>query len=124
MHKTAVIDAVALSPNLINAQTTPRLHAFRASGAAGTIDAVIPDVYTQPAALRRQLQDKLGTFPLFNFWGPATDIKATRWIADATIDVDRELNSTLTLVYLPHMDYVLQKTDPRGPAKDHDLRDL
>jgi predicted AlkP superfamily pyrophosphatase or phosphodiesterase len=84
----------------------------------------LPDVYAHPAALRRQLQDKLGTFPLFNFWGPATNISATRWIADATIEVDRQFNSTLTLVYLPHMDYVLQKTDPRGPAKDNDLREL
>jgi len=69
----------------------------------------VPDVYSQPGELRRELQEKLGTFPLFNFWGPATSIKATRWIADASIEVDRKFDPTLTLIYLPHMDYVLQK---------------
>jgi len=69
----------------------------------------LPDVYAHPESLRKELQAKLGTFPLFNFWGPATTIKATRWIADASIEVDRKLDPTLTLIYLPHMDYVLQK---------------
>ncbi|MDB5319479.1 MAG: hypothetical protein JWN40_1110 [Phycisphaerales bacterium] len=84
----------------------------------------IPDVYAHPESLRRELQEKLGTFPLFNFWGPATDIKATRWIADASIEVDRKLNPTLTLIYLPHMDYVLQKEGPAGPGVSKELQEL
>jgi predicted AlkP superfamily pyrophosphatase or phosphodiesterase len=84
----------------------------------------LPDVYAHPENLRRELQEKLGTFPLFNFWGPATDIKATRWIADASIEVDRKMNPTLTLIYLPHMDYVLQKEGPAGPGVANDLREL
>src|SRR6266700_6254523 len=74
----------------------------------------LPDVYTQPSRLRAELQEKLGTFPLFNFWGPATSIAATRWIADAAIEVDRQFNPTLSLIYLPHMDYALQKQGPAG----------
>ncbi|WP_375324017.1 alkaline phosphatase family protein [Flagellimonas sp. GZD32] len=69
----------------------------------------IPDIYTHPAALRDKLQEKLGTFPLFNFWGPKTSIKSSKWIADATIEMDKENNPTLTLVYLPHLDYNLQR---------------
>src|SRR5258706_1373224 len=84
----------------------------------------IPDVYAHPDSLRHELQAKLGTFPLFNFWGPATSIKATRWIADASIEVDRKLNPTLTLIYLPHMDYVLQKEGPAGPSVSKELREL
>src|SRR4051812_36473539 len=84
----------------------------------------LPDVYSQPGDLRRELQDKLSTFPLFNFWGPATDIKATRWIADATIEVDRKHGATLTLVYLPHLDYVLQKEGPAGATVAKDLREV
>ena len=30
----------------------------------------VPDVYTTPAGLRDELQSALGTFPLFEFWGP------------------------------------------------------
>ena len=84
----------------------------------------LPDVFTQPARLRGELQEKLGTFPLFNFWGPATSIAATRWIADAAIEVDRQFNPTLSLIYLPHMDYVLQKQGPAGADVPKDLREL
>ena len=69
----------------------------------------IPDVYSYPADLRDSLQDKLGTFPLFNFWGPKTSIKSSRWIADATIETDKIHDPTLALVYLPHLDYNLQR---------------
>src|SRR5690349_12710278 len=34
----------------------------------------IPDIWTEPAELRFQLQERLGQFPLFKFWGPATSI--------------------------------------------------
>jgi predicted AlkP superfamily pyrophosphatase or phosphodiesterase len=217
MHKTAVINAVGLTPALISPADTPRLHAFRQAGALAAVDAVlpavtttvqstyltgkwptetgivgngwyfrdtaevrfwlqsnhlvggekiwdaakrrdpsftcanlfwwynmystadysvtprpmypadgrkIPDCYAQPEALRQELQAKLGTFPLFNFWGPATDVKATRWIADAAIEVDQKHDATLTLVYLPHMDYVLQPQGPAGPNVGAHLRDL
>ncbi|WP_128546067.1 alkaline phosphatase family protein [Larkinella soli] len=68
-----------------------------------------PDCYSHPADLRDRLQDALGTFPLFNFWGPNANIKSSRWIADASMLVDRWHNPTLTLIYLPHLDYGLQK---------------
>ena len=84
----------------------------------------LPDVWTWPLADRFELQQKLGQFPLFNFWGPATSIKATQWIADAAIATDRKYNPTLTLIYLPHMDYVLQKEGPSGAGVANDLREL
>lgn len=71
-----------------------------------------PDCYTQPASLRDELQNELGTFPLFNFWGPNANIKSTKWIADASILVDKKHDPTLTLIYLPHLDYCLQKFGP------------
>jgi predicted AlkP superfamily pyrophosphatase or phosphodiesterase len=86
----------------------------------------LPDVWTNPPGLRDSLQRELGQFPLFNFWGPATDIKATKWIADSAIAVDRQFDPTLTLVYLPHLDYVLQKVGPDAGNPDvaKDLRAL
>jgi predicted AlkP superfamily pyrophosphatase or phosphodiesterase len=69
----------------------------------------MPDCYSQPADLRDKLQQKLGLFPLFSFWGPNANIKSTQWIADASILVDKDENPTLTLIYLPHLDYCLQK---------------
>ena len=68
-----------------------------------------PDCYSQPADLRDKLQAALGTFPLFSFWGPNANIKSSKWIADASIWVDKAENPTLSLIYLPHLDYCLQK---------------
>ena len=73
----------------------------------------IPDCYTKPGDLRDSLQAELGQFPLFKFWGPAASIDSTRWIAEAAKRVDGRFDPTLTLVYLPHLDYDLQK---KGPA--------
>lgn len=69
----------------------------------------IPDVYSHPADLRDRLQAELGTFPLFHFWGPKTSVKSSEWIARASILTDQWYNPTLTLVYLPHLDYNLQR---------------
>ncbi len=69
----------------------------------------MPDCYSQPAELRDELQQKLGQFPLFQFWGPAANIKSSQWIADASLHTDQKYNPTLTLIYLPHLDYCLQK---------------
>jgi predicted AlkP superfamily pyrophosphatase or phosphodiesterase len=81
----------------------------------------LPDCWTHPPELRDTLQRELGQFPLFKFWGPATDVSSTKWIADAAIRVDQKHDPTLTLVYLPHLDYVLQREGP--PATPH-LKEL
>jgi predicted AlkP superfamily pyrophosphatase or phosphodiesterase len=82
----------------------------------------LPDIYTQPPELRAELQRELGTFPLFNFWGPTASIKSTRWIADAAKRVDEKYNHTLTLVYLPHLDYPMQRLGPGDPALAADVQ--
>jgi len=72
----------------------------------------LPDCYSHPAELRDHLQNKLGQFPLFQFWGPGANIKSTQWIADAAMENEELHNPTLTLIYLPHLDYCLQKFGP------------
>src|SRR5262245_47693660 len=84
----------------------------------------IPDVYTHPPELRTDLQSRLGTFPLFEFWGPRASIRSTQWIADAAKAVDERFNATLTLVYLPHLDYNLQRVGPSAAAAAEDLRQV
>jgi predicted AlkP superfamily pyrophosphatase or phosphodiesterase len=74
-----------------------------------------PDVYSDPPGLGRDLQRRHGPFPLFRFWGPLAGIESTRWIASAAIDVIRERDPDLTLVYLPHLDYDLQRRGPTAP---------
>ncbi|MDE2612069.1 MAG: alkaline phosphatase family protein [Burkholderiales bacterium] len=72
----------------------------------------LPDIHTHPAALRDELQQRLGEFPLFRFWGPGADIVSSQWIAASALHVMREQRPTLTLVYLPHLDYDLQRLGP------------
>ena len=69
----------------------------------------MPDCYSHPADLRDYLQKELGQFPLFQFWGPGANIASSKWIADASVLTDEKYNPTLTLIYLPHLDYCLQK---------------
>ena len=86
----------------------------------------LPDHYAEPPALRDELNSTLGTFPLFKFWGPMTSIEASRWIARATQHVRRTRQPTLTLCYLPHLDYCLQKWGPDAddPRVAQDLREI
>ncbi len=82
----------------------------------------VPDCYTAPATLRDELTRLLGPFPLFSFWGPATTIASSEWIARAALHVRRTRRPTLTLIYLPHLDYNLQRLGPDHPAIAADLR--
>jgi len=84
----------------------------------------LPDVYSAPANLRDDLQRELGQFPLFQFWGPATSIASSEWIANATRRVIERHDPTLTLVYLPHLDYGLQRHGPDPAQIGPDLRDI
>ncbi|MCY2962361.1 MAG: alkaline phosphatase family protein [Planctomycetota bacterium] len=75
------------------------------------------DSYSQPAGLRDELQSRLGVFPLPKFWGPTADIGSTRWIVDASIAVFEKYRPDLSLVYLPHLDYNLQRLGPDDAAE-------
>lgn len=83
-----------------------------------------PDSYSKPASLRDRLQDQLGVFPLFDFWGPKTTIRSSEWIAKASKLVYEWYNPTLTLIYLPHLDYCCQKFEPGSSEISNDLKDI
>ncbi len=84
----------------------------------------LPDCYTKPSELREELTRELGPFPLFQFWGPGTSIASSRWIADAALRIRRSRSPTLTLVYLPHLDYDLQRFGPDDPRIAASLREI
>ena len=74
----------------------------------------VPDCYSVPPSLRRDFNRDFGRFPLFHFWGPATSIASSEWIARAAMAVEERHRPTLQLIYLPHLDYVLQRQGPAG----------
>ena len=81
----------------------------------------LPDIHTYPAAIRSKLQDELGPFPLFKFWGPATTIESSQWIANSAKWIEMNASPTLSLVYLPHLDYCTQKV---GSTPSQDLQEI
>lgn len=81
-----------------------------------------PDCYTRPTWLRDELTEALGAFPLFRYWGPTASIESSQWIVDAT----RRLlpHHDLTLAYVPHLDYDLQRFGPRSEQARRAAREL
>jgi predicted AlkP superfamily pyrophosphatase or phosphodiesterase len=82
----------------------------------------VPDVYTEPAGLRDELQGRLGRFPLFEFWGPGAGIRSSFWIAEAAKIAWERHRPSLSLVYLPHLDYGLQRLGPDDAGIAADAR--
>ncbi len=79
------------------------------------------DIHTQPMALRDAIKRDLGEFPFPSFWGPAAGIASSEWIAASAKWVEEKHTPTLSLVYLPHLDYSLQKDGPLAPEIPEEL---
>jgi hypothetical protein len=71
--------------------------------------------WSNPADLVPRLFKELGPFPLMNYWGPMAGIASSQWIAKAAAMVWQIEKPTLQLVYVPHLDYDLQRF---GPASE------
>ena len=78
------------------------------------------DIYSWPYSIRDEIKKDLGEFPFATFWGPAAGISspqgsadaASRWIAESAKWIESKFSPTLNLVYLPHLDYNLQRLGP------------
>jgi len=87
------------------------------------------DIYCQPAHIRPAIKQALGEFPFPAFWGPAAGVTtpqgaadaASRWIAESAKWIEARYSPTLNLIYLPHLDYNLQR---HGPLARSVLADL
>ena len=75
---------------------------------------MIQDFYARPDGLYHTLCKNIGTkFNLFSYWGPFTSSKCSSWINNAAIDlIQTGKAADLQLVYLPHLDYEMQKSGP------------
>lgn len=81
-----------------------------------------PDCYVRPPELHDELTAALGPFPLFTYWGPTASIASSRWIVGAARRVLPDHD--LTLVYVPHLDYDLQRFGPDDPRALKAAREL
>lgn len=82
------------------------------------------DIYSWPYSIRTEIKRDLGEFPFFGFWGPAAGVNSpqgkpdsvSRWIAESAKWIEHKYSPTLNLIYLPHLDYNLQR---HGPYDDN-----
>lgn len=93
---------------------TPRPH-YPADGRK------VVDLYSTPDGLHRKIEAEIGRFPFFNFWGPAADIRSSEWIARAAEIEFKMHRPDLQLVYLPHLDYNLQRLGPEDTCIRADI---
>ena len=70
------------------------------------------DVQTWPMKLAKKVKRKLGPFPFPAFWGPSAGIASSTWIAQSAKWFEEHYSPKLNLVYLPHLDYNLQRLGP------------
>ncbi|WP_328531716.1 alkaline phosphatase family protein [Nocardioides sp. NBC_00368] len=99
----------------VDTTVTPR-PAYHADGKKS------PDCWTWPPSLHDELTEALGPFPLFTYWGPTASIKSSAWIVEAARKVMPDHD--LTLVYVPHLDYDLQRFGPDSPQAVQAARDV
>jgi predicted AlkP superfamily pyrophosphatase or phosphodiesterase len=83
-----------------------------------------PDCYTDPPALHDELTAKLGTFPLFSYWGANAGLPSSSWIIAAAQQIRQDHDPDLTLVYVPHLDYDLQRYGPSSPQATAAAKEL
>lgn len=83
-----------------------------------------PDCYTRPPSLHDELTAELGDFPLFTYWGPTANITSTKWIVAASQRILSRHPLDCLLVYLPHLDYDLQRFGPDSPEAIKAARDV
>ncbi len=80
------------------------------------------DVYSHPMGIREAIKADLGDFPFPAFWGPTAGIASSQWIAKSAEWIEERNKPDLSLVYLPHLDYNLQRLGPDDPKLADDLK--
>ena len=88
------------------------------------------DIYSHPGSIRADIKKDLGEFPFATFWGPAAGVQTpqgapdacSRWIAAAAKWIENRHTPHLSLIYLPHLDYNLQRLGPKQVGIARDVR--
>lgn len=84
----------------------------------------VSSCWARPGDLYEQLAAELGPFPLHHYWGPVAGIAASEWIGKAAAHVWQKHQPDLQMVYIPHLDYNLQRLGPADPAIARDVKAL
>ena len=84
----------------------------------------LPGRLHDPGRSARRTAARARHVPALRVLGTAPSIESTSWIAESAKHVEQKFKPTLTLVYLPHLDYNLQRVGPGDPAAATDVRQV
>jgi predicted AlkP superfamily pyrophosphatase or phosphodiesterase len=82
------------------------------------------DIHSQPLSIRNDIKKDLGEFPFPAFWGPRAGIDSSQWIAEAARWIEERHQPDLNLIYLPHLDYDLQRYGPNDPRSEQAIEEI
>ncbi len=88
------------------------------------------NIYTEPFSIKDEVENAIGKFPFPTFWGPFAGVDskagkadaASRWIANAAMWTEDKFQPHLNIIYLPHLDYNLQRYGTNIDLIKSDLR--
>ena len=84
----------------------------------------LPDCYTQPWSFATSSPASSALFRCSSSGVRRHRSPSSQWIANAALHVRRTRSPTLTLVYLPHLDYDLQRFGPGDPRVERSLAEI
>lgn len=86
-----------------------------------TDKAMIEWCYSKPVGFYEQLSQKTGPFNLRDYWGPLAGAKSSQWISQTSLLTLKQELPDITLVYIPHLDYISQRQRPDSPEVEKEL---
>jgi len=81
-------------------------------------------LWSDPSDLVSDLFAQLGSFPLMNYWGPLAGLASSQWIAKAAALVWTRHTPQLQWIYIPHLDYDLQRFGPTSAQATKAVLDI
>ena len=82
------------------------------------------DIHSEPLSIRDEIKNRPGRFSISAFWGPRAGIASSKWIANSAKWTEKNIGPDFNLIYLPHLDYDLQRYGPNDPNAKKHLREI
>ena len=81
-------------------------------------DLIEMDCWTNPDSFYDDLEAEYGHFPLHRYWGPGANEEGSEWILDAARESIERFDPDLLWIYVPHLDYDVQRHGPDADETD------
>ena len=87
-----------------------------------TDKGLVPWCYSKPVGFYEDVCREIGPFDLRTYWGPMASLPSSKWIAGCAVYTLKKFSPTLTMIYLPHLDYGSQKYGIDNETETYEIR--